>query len=42
MRVLFAAGKGVLLYGVAFMYAAHLIAASAATRGALETLTRDR
>ena len=38
MRVLVAMGKGVFLYGVSFVYAAHLIAAGAATRGALKAL----
>ena len=42
MRILFAVGKGVVLYSVAFMYAAHLIAAGAATRGALEALEPKR
>jgi hypothetical protein len=42
MRVLVAMGKGVLLYGVCFVYAAHLLAAGAATRGALEALEGER
>jgi hypothetical protein len=40
MRVLFAVSKGVIIYGVSFVYAAHIIAADAATRGALKALGR--
>lgn len=40
MRVLFAMGKGVLLYGVCVMYAAHIIAADVATRGAIKALNK--